>query len=525
MGPRVGLRFPCILGLSYFSACTGVEDPVPEFTVDQRLDGAEGQNDPESFGTKMCVADDGTVYVIWLDNRANPTQDRNDIWMQRSLNLGEPGSWFTQPVKVNQGSPDAPSDAFNPDLFCNDIGAFVVWEDDRDGELQNHQIYFNRTTDQGETFLPQDILIEDDDDGNTMSLEPKLIGNASTLYTVWYDSKNGAYDIFMSSSSNAGESWDSPLRVDSDAPAGSAYSARPQVAASTVSDADVWIAWEDSRDGASDIYFSRSETGGTTFTADVRLDTGDDEGLTDSFEPQLCSDGDSVVYVVWHDSKANDLNRDIYANFSANRGENWLATAQRLDGSKDPVEPEGIIKDAPGFGNSLFPKCVVTDLTAHVVWYDQVNEGEGYDIYYRSLTGGLPDGEAARRLDLGQDDANPEPQGFANSTAPLMGADGTTMAVLWSDGRNDNSANPSGYVDLFYSYANVETAGQFPLRDFRVDSMWDAASYKIDVDMDVLGEKLFTVWIDGRNGTGDVYFTTLQVGEESDPPSEAVTAR
>lgn len=515
MAPRVGQRFPFILGLALAAGCTVGPEGLDEFTVDQRIDGVDGTTDPESFGTKMCVTSEGTVYVIWMDNRANPTQDRNDIWIQRSATLGD-GGWFDQPKKVNQGDPDKLSRVFSPDLFCNENGAYVIWEDDRDGELENHQIYFNRM-DVNDELLPEDILLEDDSGGNTMSLEPRLAGNNSTMYAVWYDSKNGAYDIFVSSSSDLGLNWDTPVRVDSDAPAGSAYSARPVVATSNVSDSDLWIAWEDSRDGASDIYLSRSSTGGTTFEPDVRLDTGDDEGLTDSFEPQLCT-SDSNVNVVWHDSKASNLNRDIYLNFSANLGQNWLALAQRIDGSKETLPGDSIIEDAPGFGNSLFPKCLADGLTAHVVWYDQVNEGEGYDIYYRSVTGGFPDGDAARRLDLGEDEDEPEQAGFANSTGPVMAMDGQTMAVLWADGRNDNSLAPSGYVDLYYSFLDETTDGTFALRDFRVDSFYDASSYKIDFDAEVLGKTLFATWIDGRNGTGDVYFTTRKIGEASTPP-------
>ena len=493
-------RSTLVLALVFAAGCPE-NNEIPEFTEDIRIDFADQASDPDSESVRMCLTDEGVVYVLWLDNRVDIDSDKMDIWMNRSLNRGQ--DWLPAPVKVNQGDAEAegPGNVFQPQVFCNNQGVYVVWEDDRDGELENHNIYFNKSTDQGETFLPEDILLEFDREGNTMSLEPRITGTGEDLFVTWFDSANGAYDIFVSSSSDGGESWRDSIRIDSDLPAGSAYSARPKIAISEDAD-NVWVVWEDSRDGNADIYFARSINGGVTFEDDVRLDGGDADGEFDSFEPQLCTDGVSNVYVFWHDSRNSETSRDIYFNFSLDSGDDFFSDARRLD------------SDNAGAANSLFPVCAVKDSTAHVVWQD--NRNRGYDIFYRSVTDGIPDLEEAR-ADLGN-----EP-GASNALDTVIDLDIATNTVVlaWNDGRAEAEAGgTSGYTDIYYNFSENGLPFE-PGVDYRVDSMFAGQSYKIDLNFQILGGEWYAAWSDGRLGTSDVYFQRFPIGEESNPLSLA----
>jgi hypothetical protein len=493
----MGRRLAC--SLAFAVACGGQQE-APPFTEDTRIDRADDANNPDSFGTKMCMTADGaasTTYVLWMDNRNYPDEDKYDIWMNVSEDLG--ANWFPTAIKVNQGE----GNVWNPDLFCNSLGVFVVWEDDRDGELENHQIYFNRSTDKGKSFAADDVLLEEDPDGNSMSLEPKITGYGQDLFVVWYDSLNGAYDILVGSSSDAGGSFRPPVRVDSDDPAGSAYSARPQIAVGETG-LDVWVVWEDSRDGAADIYFARSDNGGTTFKEDERLDEGDENGENDSFEPQLCADGSGNVYSVWHDSR-NGTGRDIYMNYSGSKGDDWFATALRLD------------SDTAALGNSLFPVCVSDGATMHVAWYDNRANGAGeggYDVFYREVVSGTPGNEEVR-LDVG--DGQP---GYANSLEPRIALDNGNLVVAWRDGRGEAvNGTEFGYDDLYYNYS-ANGAPFDDEKDFRMDSMYDGQSFKVDLNLAVLGGSWYAAWTDGRGGTSDIYFQTRAVGDETTPPKQ-----
>ena len=481
-------------------ACDDGGSDIPDFTTDIQVDGFNEEEDPdgdafESYGTRMCVTTEGHVYVLWLDNRRQPTEDRVDIWMNRSLSRGEAGSWLPTPVRVNQGNEEAPGpgNVWSPDLFCNAKGVYVVWEDDRDGELRNHQIYFNRSTDFGETFLEEDVLLEFDVEGNTMSLEPRIDGNEEDdLAVVWYDSANGAYDIFVATSSDLGSSWRESIRIDSDVPPGNAYSARPKVEMSRDGN-EIWVVWEDSRDGKADIYFTRSATAGVTFEPDQRLDEGsdldgqDEDGEHDSFEPQLCSDGVSNLYVVWHDSRNDVDRRDIYYRYSLDGGDSWPGNSAQLD------------SDGAGAANSLYPDCGTDGNEAHVVWQD--NRNGGYDVFYRRVIVGIPDGATEERADIGD-------PGLGNSLDAVLGFDRESgkVAVAWNDFREENAREEdNGYTDLYfqeYEDGRLAAGGE---QDYRIDSYYSGLGYKLDLNFHVLGGQWYACWTDGRGITSNIY--------------------
>lgn len=256
------------------------------------------------------------------------------------------------------------------------------------------------------------------------------------------------------SSADAGETWSAPTPVTS-----------PDAVLDGEFDAvrlsaGLGVAWEDARDGASALYFGRPGQ------PEVRVASGE--------RPEACADGDHVT-IVWTEGA------DVRASTSADGGASWL--------------PDPLV-----LGSGRFPRCAAAGSTAHVVWTD------GPDVRYRAVVGGaLPD--EALTLDHGDGDA----------LSPAIARDGDAVAVLWTDTRNATAPN-RGLSDLLYTFAAPGTSFADREDDLRVDSMWAGASYKIDVALAVLGERLLATWVDGRNGTGDVYFTTLELGEASRPP-------
>jgi hypothetical protein len=504
------------LGLLAIGGCNK-DGALGQWTTDQRIDGASDNNDPDSSSTRMCAANDGTIYVLWTDDRNHRDNGRQDIWMNRSTELGAKGSWLVAPIKVNVGDPESDSSVSNPQMYCNNFGVYVVWEDDRDGSLKNHGIYFNESTDQGLHWLAADVALDADPQGLGNSIGPELAGvtpvggaGGQRLFVTWYDNTFGSYDVRLASSADGGTTWSNPARLDSDDPPGGFWSGLPKIAMSNDAD-DVYAVFEDRRNGATDIYVAHSDNGGTTFPQDYRLDTATDgtnePGAFESSRPQICTDGLNNVYVVWEDlrNSADGTRHDIYYQYSGDRGVTWLADAQRLE------------TDTPGFGDSVSPVCVVQGTTAHVAWSDQRNDGDGYDIYSRDVVAGVASGEPVR-LDVGVD--GKEPDGFANSLDPViaMGTDGR-VAVGWSDQRGEAGvADPSGYVDLYYNYSapgsTFETAN-----DLRIDSTVSGSSHKSDLHLAILGGSWYAAWTDDRDLTGDIYFTTFALGDQSDPPT------
>ncbi len=445
--------------------------------LDIRIDQAGDGDSAESRGTEMCVDEDGNIYVIWIDDR----DDLPAVWLNRSLDAG--ASWLPGAVKVNRGE----SSVDEADIACTTEGVFVAWEDDRDGDIKNHNIYFSVSYDKGETFLEEDVRIDDDPDGRAYSKGPELTAVGSNVYLAWFDNASGAYDIYVASSGDAGASFREPVRVDSDA-AGAAYSAWPQIAATP--SGNVYVAWEDSRSGSSDIYFAVSDNSGSSFQPDVRIDGGDGDGEFGSFNPSLASDGNDV-YVVWHDARHGE-GRSIMMNYSPDGGFDWKSVAERVD------------SDQAGFFNSVFPDVEVQQGVAHIVWQD--NRDTNYDIYYRSATSG----------NLGIEEVSPEHDvapGFSNSQLPQVALGDDRLAIAWTDGRVEAQAGAdNGYVDVLYQ-ASTDGGTTFEEEDLRIDVMQAGASYKLDLNVEVYGGLLFAAWTDGRNGSQDVYFNAVEFGE------------
>ena len=449
------------------------------FTTDVRLDMASENNDPESGDAQMCVNDAGQVFVVWVDDR--DAEDVPGVWFNRSLDGGQ--VWLSAAIKVNHGE----GGAENPDIACSDDGVFVVWEDDRDGELENKQVYFNRSMDMGSTWEEEDVLLEEDPNGDTISLGPNVEVVGSDVYVAWFDSVNGAYDIYVAASGNNGTDWREPVRVDSDAQ-GAAHSAWPQLAATP--SGEVLVVWEDARDGKADIYFARSDNAAQSFGDDVNISLDPDQapGSSYSFSPRLEISGDHA-YVVWHDDR-NGEGRDILLQYSADLGRNWL------------VETQNMGSDAAGFDNSLYADLKVDRRTAHVVWQDARNTG--YDIYYRRADGGVPMSEEVR--------VETDGPGFSNSVNSRIAMSGGTVVVVWEDARAEAASGvENGYNDLYYNFS-TDGGETFDGEDIRVDSMAPGQSYKLDLNVETYGGDVLVTWTDGRNGSADVYFQRHTLG-------------
>lgn len=489
---RLPAPAPALAALAALTACEKPEPP--SFTEDTRIDGAAPLADPDSSGTQMCVARNATsavIYVLFVDDRDVPEGGRVDIWLNRSLDLGV--TWLPAPIRVNHGEGSAVA---NPRMHCEGGSVFVVWQDDRNGAVRNHDIYFNRSDDQGETFLEEDILLEGSPDGLSMSIHPQIAGSGDELYVVWADNAAGAYDIQATMSADAGDSWSTPFRLDSDI-AGNSYSGAADVALG--SSGDVFVAWEDARDVGNDVYVAHSPDGGLTYDEDVRVDVGDPDGQSNAFDPQICVGGSGYAYVVWHDDRNGD-NHDIYVNYTLDGGERWIG-AFRLE------------TDGPGVGNSLDPVCVAHESRLHVVWRDRRVENYAYDVYYRQVNGGIPI-DAERRLDVGIPD-----DGIAESRGPVIAIDGGTLVVAWREARGEAvSGESDGHEELYYNYAPF--GDDFSTEaDFRIDSTVDGLTYKEDLNIAVLGNLWLAAWTDDRNGTKDVFFQSMELGQEADPPT------
>lgn len=478
-------------------ACVAVvcRPAPPGETSELRIDGGGDFDTAESHSTRMCVSPNGTTFVLWIDDRDGTP----DLWMNRKLaHPDRDQGWLPAPVRVNSF---AGSTVWRPDLACTDEAVYVVWEDDRDGEIEAHQVYFQRSVDQGQTWLPADVLLEDDIDGRSDSFDPDVVAVGPNVYVTWSDNLDGAFDIYFARSTDSGNTFQRPLRVDSDVPVGGAYSAFPRLATGHGGD-HVYVTWQDFRNGGArgdagtDIYFARSTDKGQSFQPDVRIDLGDEPGAHDSFVPQIAADDDHVT-IVWHDNRSGDAN-DVLMAYSGNAGITW-STSSRAD--------QG---DAPGASQSVYPRlCVVGDV-AHIVWTDDRDSGFARAYYNRAVAGIWQGPEF--RLD---------PQkapGTRGSHDLSIACNGSNVLVGWLDDQNDLLDLGLNAIAYDFSADGGRTwleANRNPedRSTYRLDSLDDGASQKSEVALSLQGNQVRAAWTDGRGRSNDVYFQQLIAGE------------
>ena len=231
--------------------------------------------------TNPSIAVSGSlVHTVWADYRFSGP----GIYYIHSTNIGV--YWGTE-VRLTNSS----GISKNPSISAS--GAFVhtVWDDNRDG---NSEIYYKHSTDGGINW-GADIRLSNDP---SYSEIPSIAVSDSNVHVVWYDYRNGNYDIYYKRSTDGGINWGPETRITFTY----ASSLFPSVA---VSASIVHVVWEDFRNGNMEIYYKRSTNSGTNWEADTRLTNRWGYSTYSSV-----SVSDSIVHVVWTDDR--DGNEEIY---------------------------------------------------------------------------------------------------------------------------------------------------------------------------------------------------------------------
>src|SRR5438094_260814 len=185
-------------------------------------------------------------------------------------------------------------------------------------------------------------------------------------YSGWGGSTTGT-DVFFTKSSN-GRSWTVPLRVNDDA--GGTAQTEPSLTLDPSN--NIYIAWTDGRSGNNDVYFSKSTTGGASFSPNVRVNI--DITTNAQKEPTLAVNATGAIFVAWTDSSFTGTGPDIAATVSTNGGASF------------PVAVK--VNDDTGTVQQGQPTLAVNGDRAQLAWSDYRTGGPyPYAIYTSSYTG------------------------------------------------------------------------------------------------------------------------------------------
>ncbi|MGB1248242.1 MAG: T9SS type A sorting domain-containing protein, partial [Chitinophagales bacterium] len=261
---------------------------IDRIVCQKSTDGGETWNDGTFFGLNGVKKQDkqwsiidktnNNIYITWTEfddyGSSNPS-DSSRILFTKSLDEG--ATWST-PLQINKVSGDCIDEDNTVEGAVPAIGAngeiYVSWAGPAG-------IRFDKSTDQGATWLNDDILINNMPTGWDYSIpgidrangmpitKCDLSGgeNHGTIYVNWSDQRNGATDtdIWFAKSTDGGETWTNELKVNDDNTNTHQFFTWMDIDQTT---GYLYIIFYDRRsyiDNQTDVYVAISKDGGETF--------------------------------------------------------------------------------------------------------------------------------------------------------------------------------------------------------------------------------------------------------------------
>ena len=347
---------------------------------------------------KMCNDDKGNIYLL-REYTSNDISDLVRVYINVSSDYGQ--TWLANDIQLSHPISGVGYHTTYPEISCDENGhVYVVWTDER-GSFPN--VYFNISSDYGKSWLSQEIRIDPGLDLRTKIINGQTFSNYALGYpkissddtghvfvtwlykefTQYTDSHYLKNNIYFNSSSDFGQTWLQPTRVDH--AADDITVTYPAIFADN--SGHVYLSWLELVSGSGDssysVYLNKSQNYGVTWQgSDQKINTqlaslqniagrgvylsGDNSGsVYGLWRGFLSGIGEKpfVNYsqdfsVTWHndikiddhttsnsgirvvDLKADkigkvystfEINGDIWFNYSADKGQSWLTSPVQLD--------------------------------------------------------------------------------------------------------------------------------------------------------------------------------------------------
>lgn len=336
-------------------------------------------NYPPSYNVyqpDIALDGDGNIYIVWHDYRAWPDDTSwnspIDVYLDKSTDGGL--TWGTD-VKVSDGSGTYPWH-FQPYIAIDKSSGYTYVSftdyDRYHPEGDDGDVCVARSVDGGASFenkvrvddTPDDLLIVQTFSSIAVDY---LSGN---VYVTFNDSRNGDIDIYLATSLDSCQSFEANVPVNSNT-----TNAQEESTVRTDQSGYVYVVWKDWRDDPepqsspylNDIYLARSTDGGASFSPGVRItDQYMNAEYGYNFPSRLAIDESGTINVVWHDTRTDTCT--CYFDQSTDGGMTF---------STDMV----IHDDADSVTHSLPRVAVDAGDGVYITWMDKRNGGDKFDIF------------------------------------------------------------------------------------------------------------------------------------------------
>jgi hypothetical protein len=139
---------------------------------------------------EMALDEDEVIYVVWNDSRNLYKRNGRDVFMARSLDLGDS---FEPEIKINDAKIPAAFEYFYPTITAWGKGhVAVAWEDKREG---TYDVYLTRSDNGGLSFRPSWRL--NSAEKGSQSVPDIVMDAMGYVHCTWRDQRSGDFLIYF----------------------------------------------------------------------------------------------------------------------------------------------------------------------------------------------------------------------------------------------------------------------------------------------------------------------------------------
>jgi hypothetical protein len=341
------------------------------------------------------------------------------------------GLTFGDPIRVSDHPAGAVAE-LHPAVVARGNRVYVVWQefvngrDDDDGRIR-----LARLDGRGRKRGP-DVRVDDADGVGKWMPAVTLVGR--TPVVAWIDERDPGPDneplehVYAARATADMTSFEPAVRVDAGTPVDLALHLDNKWAPTLVARREaVYAAWADFRNYNWDIFFARSDDGGRTFGANVRVDDFPDFERVNE-RPTLAVARNGRLHVAWTDLRAREPDTNVFYTRSDDAGATFEANRQLDDSSV------GFDVDTDTPTNQWHPSLAVVRDNLFVAWQD--NRLGNNDIFFTTSTDDGDTFAAAERVD----DTGTGTSEQSRPHLALVGHGGhRACVVVWEDDRNGTS--------------------------------------------------------------------------------------
>ena len=239
-----------------------------------------GLNGTKAQDKEWAVVDwtNNNMYVTWTQFDDYGSSNPDDLSIIRFSKSTDEGETWSEAVKINEVDGDCIDSDNTVEGAVPAVGpngeVYVAW-------AGPEGLVFDRSFDQGETWLDEDIFVDEFVGGWDYNIPgisrcnglPITVCDLSggdyhgNIYINWTDQSNGAddTDVWIAKSTDGGDTWTAPIRINDDPPGKQQFFTWMSIDQVT---GYLWFVWYDRRnynDDNTDVYMGVSKDGGETF--------------------------------------------------------------------------------------------------------------------------------------------------------------------------------------------------------------------------------------------------------------------